>query len=52
MLAASIFHYGTYTIAAAKEYLAGRGVRVRPIVAGGPAGAPSVVVRSSEGSSA
>jgi cyclase len=39
VLAASIFHFGTYTIAAAKEYLAGRGVRVRPIAAG-PGGAP------------
>jgi cyclase len=31
VLAASIFHYGTYTIAAAKEYLARRGVPVRPV---------------------
>ena len=38
VLAASIFHYGTYTIAAAKEYLAGRGVHVRPIAGGAPAG--------------
>jgi imidazole glycerol-phosphate synthase subunit HisF len=30
VLAASIFHYGTYSIAAAKAYLAGRGVPVRP----------------------
>jgi len=30
VLAASIFHYGTYTIAAAKEYLAAHGVPVRP----------------------
>ena len=30
MLAASIFHYGTYSIAEAKEYLAARGVPVRP----------------------
>ncbi|TAN60359.1 imidazole glycerol phosphate synthase subunit HisF [bacterium] len=29
-LAASIFHYGEYTIAEAKEFLASRGVRVRP----------------------
>jgi cyclase len=28
-LAASIFHYGSYTIAQVKEYLAGRGVSVR-----------------------
>ena len=31
VLAASIFHYGTYRIAQAKEYLAGKGVPVRPI---------------------
>jgi cyclase len=31
-LAASIFHYGTYTVAAVKEYLAGRGVPVREVV--------------------
>ena len=30
VLAASIFHFGTYTIAQAKEYLAGRQVPVRP----------------------
>ncbi|MBI2873007.1 MAG: imidazole glycerol phosphate synthase subunit HisF [Chloroflexi bacterium] len=29
VLAASIFHYGTYTIGQTKEYLAGRGVPVR-----------------------
>lgn len=29
VLAASIFHFGTYTIAQAKEYLAGKGVPVR-----------------------
>jgi imidazole glycerol-phosphate synthase subunit HisF len=45
VLAASIFHYGTYTIAEAKEFLAARGVPVRPVTpapdAGGaiPAGA-------------
>ena len=33
VLAASIFHYGTYTIAEAKEYLAARGVPVRPVAA-------------------
>jgi imidazole glycerol-phosphate synthase subunit HisF len=33
VLAASIFHYGTYTIAAAKEYLTGRGIPMRPAVA-------------------
>jgi cyclase len=38
VLAASIFHYGTYSIAEAKEYLAARGVPVRP-VAGPPPGA-------------
>jgi cyclase len=32
VLAATIFHFGTYTIAQAKEYLASRGVLVRPIV--------------------
>jgi len=31
VLAASIFHYGTYTIAEAKQYLAERGVPVRPV---------------------
>ena len=31
-LAASIFHYGTYTIAQAKEYLTERGVPSRPAV--------------------
>ena len=30
VLAASIFHFGTYSIGQAKEYLAGRGVPVRP----------------------
>ncbi len=29
VLAASIFHFGTYSIAAAKDYLAGRGIPVR-----------------------
>ncbi len=43
VLAASIFHYGTYTIAEAKEYLAARGVPVRPAppaADAGGAGAP------------
>ncbi len=31
-LAASIFHFGTYTIRETKEYLAARGVPVRPVV--------------------
>ncbi len=31
VLAASIFHYGTYRIAQAKEYLASRGIPIRPI---------------------
>jgi cyclase len=31
LLAASIFHFGTYRIAAAKAYLAERGVPVRPV---------------------
>ena len=30
VLAASIFHYGTYSISQAKEYLSGRGIPVRP----------------------
>ena len=30
VLAASIFHYGTYRVGEAKEYLAGRGVPIRP----------------------
>lgn len=33
VLAASIFHYGTYSIAEAKEYLGSRGIPVRPIPA-------------------
>jgi cyclase len=33
-LAASIFHDGEFTIGQVKEYLAGRGVRVRPVVTG------------------
>ena len=32
MLAASIFHYGAYSIAETKEYLAARGIPVRPAV--------------------
>jgi cyclase len=35
VLAASIFHFGTYSIAATKEYLAARGIPVR-VVAGTP----------------
>ena len=31
VLAASIFHFGTYSIAQAKEYLANRGIPVRPL---------------------
>ena len=31
-LAASIFHFGTYRIADAKRYLAGRGIPVRPLM--------------------
>ena len=30
VLAASIFHYGAYSIAQAKEYLGARGIPVRP----------------------
>jgi cyclase len=31
VLAASIFHFGTYTVGSLKEYLAGRGVPMRPV---------------------
>ena len=31
VLAASIFHFGTYTIAQAKEFLSKRGIPVRPV---------------------
>jgi len=31
VLAASIFHYGTYSIAEARRFLAGRGIPVRPV---------------------
>ena len=31
VLAASIFHFGTFSIAQAKDYLAGRGIPVRPV---------------------
>ena len=31
VLAASIFHYGTYSIAEARRFLAGRGIPVRPL---------------------
>jgi cyclase len=31
VLAASVFHYGTYTIAETKRYLAARGIPVRPV---------------------
>jgi cyclase len=31
VLAASIFHYGTYTIAQTKEFLAARGIPIRPV---------------------
>jgi cyclase len=34
-LAASIFHFGTYSIAQTKDYLAQRGVPVRPVHGGG-----------------
>jgi len=30
VLAASIFHFGTYSIAQAKEYLTSKGVPMRP----------------------
>jgi cyclase len=32
VLAASIFHFGTYSISQAKDYLSGRGIPVRPLV--------------------
>ena len=35
VLAASIFHFGTYTIAEAKRYMAERGIAVRPVTAEG-----------------
>ena len=38
VLAASIFHFGTYSIAETKEYLAAEGIPVR-VVAEPPAGA-------------
>ena len=41
MLAASIFHFGEYTIAEAKEYLAARGVPVRLVAGGPPPAAPA-----------
>lgn len=31
VLAASVFHYCTYTIAQARRFLAARGIRVRPV---------------------
>lgn len=34
VLAASIFHFGTYKVAEVKSYLAGRGIAVRPVAAG------------------
>jgi len=37
VLAASIFHFGTYSIREVKEYLAGVGLPVRPVPAGDPA---------------
>lgn len=36
VLAASIFHYGEYTITEAKEYLAQNGIPVRPVTIGFP----------------
>ncbi len=35
VLAASIFHFGTYTVAEAKQYLAERGLPMRPVAAAG-----------------
>jgi imidazole glycerol-phosphate synthase subunit HisF len=37
VLAASIFHYGTYSIRQTKEYLAARGLSIRPYVPAWPA---------------
>lgn len=34
VLAASIFHFGTFTVGEAKHYLSGRGIRVRPVTSG------------------
>lgn len=33
VLAASIFHFGTYKVAEVKSYLAGRGIAIRPVAA-------------------
>jgi cyclase len=44
-LAASIFHYGTYTVAQVKEYLAERGVPVRRIAALAAPGRPTLEPR-------
>ncbi len=38
VLAASIFHFGEYTVAGVKEYLASQGVPVRPVVDAASAG--------------
>ena len=35
VLAASIFHFGTYSIAEAKEYLSRRGIPMRPVAVAG-----------------
>lgn len=50
VLAASIFHYGTYSMAAAKEYLAARGVPVRPV--SGAAGSAAAAAAASDTASA
>ena len=44
-LAASIFHYGTYTIAQVKDYLAARGVPVRLLAPPGAAIGPALEAR-------
>ncbi len=36
VLAASIFHFGTYSIAETKEYLAAKGIPVRVVAAASP----------------
>ena len=38
VLAASVFHYGTYKIADVKQYLASRGIPIRPVQASARAG--------------
>jgi cyclase len=44
VLAASIFHYGTYSIVEAKEHLAARGIPVRPLESVAAAAGPKLTV--------